>query len=134
VTKNKAILSRWGLIGLSLMIAGCGEPLFENAGSPNSLPDDRKACAGELEQSPAARAFRQNSTAYPDYASQLFTEMDRCIERKGWKQVRSQPELARQAPPSQLAQTSQPAPRSDPKVGNNNTAGDEWPEDDDGKK
>ena len=109
------------------MLAGCGEPVFENAGSPNSLLDDRKTCAMEVEQSPAGRAYRQSPTAYPNYVSQIFTEMDRCIERKGWTQVRPQQEPAREASTPQLAQTRQSAPRSDPKVGDN-AAGDEWPD------
>jgi hypothetical protein len=144
--------SCWILAGVLLLSAGCGEPSFENAGSPNSLLEDRKACAMELEQSPATRAYRQSPTAHPEYASQVFAEMDRCIERKGWKQVKSQqeqkpireattsqlaqtpqPGQAREAIASQVAHTGQPAPRSDPKVGNN-TADDEWPEDEDEKK
>ena len=41
---------------------------------------------------PAALAYRQNPTAHPEYVSQVFEDMNRCIERKGWKQVRSQQE------------------------------------------
>jgi hypothetical protein len=120
-------------MGLCLLTAGCGEPVFENAGSPNSLLDDRKACAMEVEQSPAGRAYRQNPTVHPDYVSQVFTDMDRCIERKGWRQAKPQQEQKpiREATTSQLAQTRQPAPRSDPKAGDN-TAGDEWPANGDG--
>jgi hypothetical protein len=42
----------------------------------------------------------------------------RCIERKGWKQVRSQQEQEqmRDAITSELAQTEQPTPRSDSKA------------------
>ena len=32
-----------------LSLAGCGEPVFENAGSPNSLLEDREACVMEME-------------------------------------------------------------------------------------
>jgi hypothetical protein len=44
--------------------------------------------------------------------------MNQCIEGKGWKQVKSQPssEQVREAITSELAQTGQPAPRSDPKA------------------
>jgi hypothetical protein len=44
--------------------------------------------------------------------------MNRCIERKGWKQVRShqEQEQVRDAITSELAQTGQPAPHSDPKA------------------
>jgi hypothetical protein len=92
--------------------------MFDNAGSQNSLLEDREACALEMEKSPAALAYRQNPTAHPEYVSQVFTEINQCIERKGWKQVRSQQEQEQvnQAMRSELAQTSQPAPRSDPKA------------------
>ena len=101
-------------------LAGCGEPMFENAGSPNSLLEDREACVMEMEKSPAAIAYRKNPTAHPEYVSQVFTDMNQCIERKGWKQVRFQQEQeqeqVREATTSELAQTGQPAPRSDPKA------------------
>jgi len=92
--------------------------MFDNAGSQNSLLEDREACAMELEQSPAAIAYRQNPTAHPEYVSQVFTDMNQCIERKGWKQVRSQQEQEQvnQAMRSELAHTGQPAPRSDLKA------------------
>ena len=67
---------------------------------------------------PAALAYRQNPTAHPEYVSEVFTDMNRCIERKGWKQVRSQQEQeqVREAIASELAQTGQPGPRSDSKA------------------
>jgi len=100
------------------LLSACGEPMFENAGSQNSLLEDREACAMEIDQSPSALAYRQNPTAHPEYVSQVFTDMNQCIERKGWKQVRSQQEQeqVREAITSEMAQTSQPAPRSDPKA------------------
>ena len=72
----------------------------------------------EIDQSPAALAYRQNPTAHPDYVSQVFTDMNQCIERKGWKQVRSQQEQeqVREAITSELTQTGSPAPRLDPKA------------------
>ena len=100
------------------LLSACGEPMFDNAGSQHSLLEDREVCAMEMEQSPAAIAYRQNPTAHPDYVSQVFTDMNRCIERKGWKQVRSQQEQeqVREAITSELAQTGQPVSRSDPKT------------------
>ena len=98
------------------LLSACGEPMFENAGSRHSLLEDREACTMEMEQSPAAVAYRQNPTAHPDYVSQVFTDMNRCIERKGWKQVGSQQEQVREAVTSELAQTGLPAPHSDPKA------------------
>jgi hypothetical protein len=101
-----------------VLLTACGEPMFENAGSQQSLLEDREACAVEIEQSPAALAYRQNPTAHPEYVSEVFTDLNRCIERKGWKQVRSQQEQeqVREAITSELAQTGQPAPRSDSKA------------------
>jgi hypothetical protein len=106
------------IIFVVALLSACGEPMFDNAGSQNSLLEDREACAMELEKSPAALAYRQNPTAHPDYVSQVFTDMNRCIESKGWKQVRSQQEQEQvhQAITSELAQTGQPAPLSDPKA------------------
>ena len=100
------------------VLTGCGEPVFENAGSQHSLLEDREACAMEIDQSPEALAYRQNPTAHPDYVNQVFTDMNQCIERKGWKQVRSpqEQEQVREAITSELAQTGQPASRLDPKA------------------
>lgn len=70
------------LSGLVLLSA-CGEPLYEYAGSSNSLLEDREACMRELEQSPEARDYRQNPTAHPDYMRHVFADMNCCIERKG---------------------------------------------------
>ena len=119
--------SHWIAMGLLIMSAGCGEPVFEHAGSPNSLQEDREACAMEMKKSPATLAYRQNPAAHPDYVSQVFMEMNRCIERKGWKQAKSQQEQTPKTVATPLAQTRLPAPRTDPKAGDN-TAGDEWPE------
>ena len=114
-------LSRWSSRGWPLVVmvvlTGCGEPMFESAGSQNSLLEDREACAKVMEKSPAAIAYRQNPTAHPDYVSQVFTDMNQCIERKGWKQVRSQQEQEQvnQAIKSELAQSAPPASISDSK-------------------
>ena len=101
-----------------VLLAACGQPMFDKAGSPNSLLEDREACVIEMEKSPAAIAYRQNPTTHPDYVSQVFSDTNRCIERKGWKQVRSQQEQeqVREAIASELAQTGQPVALSDPKA------------------
>ena len=103
-----------------VLLAGCGEPVFENAGSQNSLLEDREACAKEMEKSPAALAYRQNPTAHPEYVSQVFEDMNQCIERKGWKQVRSQQEQeqeqVREATTSELKQTGPAVSITDPKA------------------
>jgi len=53
---------------------------------------------------PISLAYRQNPTAHPEYVGQVFEDMNRCIERKGWKQVRSpqEQEQVRQAITSEL--------------------------------
>lgn len=106
------------VIFLAGSLSGCGEPMFENAGSQHSLLEDREACAMEIDQSPEALAYRQNPTAHPEYPSQVFEELTQCIERKGWKQVKSphEQEQVREAITSELAQTSQPVALSDPKT------------------
>jgi hypothetical protein len=106
------------IIFVVAVLSACGETMFDNAGSQHSLLEDREACAMEMEKSPAALAYRQNPAAHPEYVNQVFEDMNRCIERKGWKQVRSQQEQEqmREAITSELAQTGQPAPRSDPKA------------------
>jgi hypothetical protein len=62
----------------------------------------------EIEQSPAALAYRENLSAHPDYPNQVFDELNRCIERKGWKQVRSpqEQEHIRDAVASQAMRTA----------------------------
>ena len=101
-----------------VLLAACGEPMFDNAGSPNSLLKDREACVMEIDQSPAALAYRKNPTAHPDYPNQVFEEMTQCIERKGWKQVRSQQEQERlrEATMSELAHSPQPTGLPDAKA------------------
>ena len=115
------IVLRWQVPSalLSLMLlAGCGEPMYENAGSAHSLLEDREACAMEINQTPAALAYRQNPTAHPDYVNGVFDEMNRCIEAKGWKQVRSLQgqEQVRDAITAEATRTAPPALTSDPKA------------------
>jgi hypothetical protein len=99
---------------LLIPLVSCGEPAFENAGSQGSLLEDREACASEIDKSASANAYRQNPDAHPEYPAEVFNEMNRCIERKGWKQVRSQQEqdqlrdaivkeAAHKAPPSSIS-------------------------------
>ena len=68
----------------AVLLSGCGEPIFENAGSRNSLVEDQLACAVEVAKSAAALAYRQNPAAHPDYQSLAFADMIDCTERKGW--------------------------------------------------
>ncbi len=78
-----------------VLLYACGEATFENAGSRHSLLEDREACAVEINNSPAATAYRQNPTAHPDYVGQVYEDMKRCIEGKGWKQALSPQEQER---------------------------------------
>ena len=106
-------------LGLSLIVlAGCGEPAFENAGSQASLLEDREACAAEIDKSAAASAYRQNPDAHPQYPAEVYNEMNRCIERRGWKQVRSQEEQEqlRDAIVKEAKQTAPPSSISDSKA------------------
>jgi hypothetical protein len=91
-----------------LFLAGCGEPMYDNNGSQHSLLEDREACAMKIEQSPAALVYREYPSAHPDYPNQVFDELNRCIERKGWKQVRSPQEQGqiRDAVASQAMRTA----------------------------
>ena len=104
------------------MLPGCGEPAFENAGSQASLLEDREACAAEIDKSAGANAYRQNPDAHPEYPMLVFDEMNRCIERKGWKQVRSQDEQEqlRDAIVKEAKQTAPPSSYLDSK------AAEEW--------
>ena len=106
------------LFSVMASLAACGEPMFENAGSQQSLMEDREACAMEINQSPAALAYRENPSAHPDYPNQVFEEMNRCIERKGWKQVRSpqEQEQVRDSIASEATRTTPPVSISDSKA------------------
>ena len=66
----------------------------------------------EIEQSLAALAYRENPSAHPDYPNQIYDEVNRCIERKGWKQVRSpqEQEQVRDAVASQATRTAPSVP------------------------
>src|SRR5262249_40103509 len=100
------------------LLTACGEPAFENAGSQASLLEDREACAAEIENSAGANAYRQNPDAHREYPMQVFGEMNRCIERRGWKQVRSQEEQEqlRDAIVKEARQTASPSSISDSKA------------------
>jgi len=100
------------------MLSACGEPAFENAGSQASLLEDREACAAEIGNSAAANAYRQNPDAHPQYPAEVYNEMNRCIERRGWKQVRSQEEQEqlRDAIVKEAKQTAPPSSISDSKA------------------
>jgi len=93
---------------LVALLAACGEPMFENAGSQHSLLEDCEACVTEINQSPGALVYHTNPTEQPDYPNQVFEEMNQCIEHNGWKQVRCQQEQGqlRDATTSELAHST----------------------------
>jgi hypothetical protein len=99
-------------------MTGCGEPAFENAGSQASLLEDREACAVEVNTSRAAESYRQNPDAHPEYPGEVFGEMNRCIERRGWKLVQSEQEQEqlRDAIVKEARQQIPPASISDSKT------------------
>lgn len=105
------------LVGL-ILLAGCGEPMYENAGSQQSLMEDREACAMEFDKSPAAVAYRQDPSAHPEFPSQVFEGINRCIEGKGWKQVRSSQEQEQLSDTiaTEAAHTTPPVSLSDTKT------------------
>jgi hypothetical protein len=116
---NATVIHLARMIGVSSVLAllsACGEPVYENAGSPHSVLEDREACVKEIEQSPTAMAYRQNPAAHPDYMSHVFADMNRCIERKGWKLLSAQPQLVREPARSEFAQARHSVPDSDPKA------------------
>jgi hypothetical protein len=114
MTLRRRILT-WALMA-AVLLPGCGEPKFENADSRNSLAEDRQVCAVEVANSPAAQAYWRNPAAHPDYPSQVFKDMNRCIEGKEWKQVRSSQEQKRlkEAITSQLTHARTPVPITEP--------------------
>lgn len=105
------------VVGL-ILLAGCGEPMYENSGSQNTLLEDREACAMEFDKSPAAVAYRQDPLAHPEFPSQVFEGINRCIEGKGWKQVRSsdEQEQLRDAIATEATRTTPPLSISDSKA------------------
>lgn len=50
----------------------CGEPMFDNTESWNSLLEDRKACAAEIATSSAGEAYCQNPATHQNYISRLL--------------------------------------------------------------
>ena len=106
-----------------ILLWACGEPMFENAGSRNSLLEDRKVCGVEINNSPAATAYRQNPTVHPDFVRHVFEDMNRCIEGKGWKQVQSPQEQERLkgAITSELTHARTPVPITEPEQAEDDT-------------
>jgi len=106
-----------------VLLYACGEPMFENAGSRHSLLEDREACAMEINNSPAATAYRQNPAAHPDFVRHVFEDMNRCIEGKGWKQVLSPQEQERLkgTMTSELTHARTPVPITEPEQAGDST-------------
>ncbi|BFU95966.1 MAG: hypothetical protein NTNFB02_26880 [Nitrospira sp.] len=105
------------VLAAASLLTACGEPVFENAGSPNSLALDREACVMEIDQSPEAFRYRQNPAAHPDYPVEAVEDINTCIEKKGWRLVRSrsEQEQVRDAVASEMSRSPHPVPLSDPK-------------------
>ena len=91
-----------GMLMAAVLLSGCGEPIFENAGSHNSLVEDQQACAVEVAKSPAALACRQNPAAHPDYQSLAFADMIVAPSAKGGS--RSEPNASPSRPATPMSQ------------------------------
>lgn len=67
-----------------LLLAACAPMQFENAGSQNKFEDDRYDC--EVLLGYRGHAGRTQPTdQLSDYLVRGRDEMQRCLERKGWK-------------------------------------------------
>ena len=76
-----------GVLMAAVLLTGCGDPKFEQAGSRNSGAEDRQACAVEVANSRAAKAYWQNPAAHRDFPNEALANMIHCTKRERWKEV-----------------------------------------------
>jgi len=74
------------LFGLTAAIGGCAPMQFENAGSPNTLSQDQYDCEVALGYRGGAYA-PQPTDQLADYIVRGRSEMQACLERKGWRRT-----------------------------------------------
>lgn len=68
------------------MLAGCAAPMrFENVSSPNTLEQDRFDCDAALRVAGFGSGNASQDLAY--VAVRYRGDLQRCLERKGWRQV-----------------------------------------------
>lgn len=72
------------LIPLLLLVAACAPMRFENAGSPNTIEDDKYDCQVMLGYRGAPKSD-DTSKQLADIMVNARSEMQRCLERKGWR-------------------------------------------------
>lgn len=71
-------------IPLFILLTACAEMRFENAGSTNKFEDDKYDCQVLLGYRGQAR-HSDTSKQLADIMVNARDEMQRCLERKGWR-------------------------------------------------
>lgn len=75
---------RYALAVVWVGLMSCAPMQFENAGSPNKFEDDKYDC--ELALGYRGHAGRTSPTdQLSDYIVRGRDEMQRCLQRKGWR-------------------------------------------------
>lgn len=69
-----------------LFLSACAPMQFENAGSANKLEDDKFDCEVALGYRGQAR-HSDNSKQLAEIMVNAREDMQRCLERKGWRRV-----------------------------------------------
>jgi len=75
-----------GFLGLVLIVSGCAPMQFQNAGSANTLEQDRYDCEVMLGYRGHAGGT-QPTDQLADFIVRGRSEMQTCLERKGWKRT-----------------------------------------------
>jgi hypothetical protein len=74
------------LFALTATMNGCFGPMtFENVGSANTLEQDRYDCEIIVNSGPFAHAYARDPMGNMGYPYMARKEMQRCLERKGWR-------------------------------------------------
>ena len=74
------------LLTVLLFLSACAPMQFENAGSANKLEDDKFDCEVALGYRGQAR-HSDNSKQLAEIMVNGREDMQRCLERKGWRRV-----------------------------------------------
>lgn len=72
------------LLMIAVLLSGCAPIQFENAGSQNKFEDDKYDCQVMLGYRGAPR-IDNTSKQLADIIVNARDEMQRCLERKGWR-------------------------------------------------
>lgn len=76
------------LVVFLLLLSACSPMRFENAGSPNKFEDDKYDCQVMLGYRGAPR-IDDTTKQLADIMVNARDEMQRCLERKGWRLAKS---------------------------------------------